>query len=495
MKSLLDYKTLYRQVASNLNLQGDSVELLVQLLANASYIEEVQNITYAREANLETATFMNSTIVHCINQMYSVFRGSCPRVLLCFKPDRIQSFNLFDEIVVSSNFKIYYLGYYDKNKNTTTITDGAEAVALEENFVYAPLSVNISDITNEETFVIIGLLAKEVVDKEWTITSSNPYYVNCSNYSDLSNDMYVKISGEPGYAPVTRHFSDHIEYKRIFDMTLPDFGSRLYFSGVIDNSASTKLSARYFKYSILSDYNESELKKVKLKGAELLPFSTLSGTSDNSWIESRGLDASSEIATGVLYIDGKNRDSVVSTHYNANKERYLNSIIRSNSDLGALLKELYPEKVKSTYYEYNNTTTEFTIYYIPRGENKLTTDNVNNFIENRKGYFVTNNILVREGKSYDAVFNIKLNLVDISEPVDEEVNSILNEYSKEFNVNLSSSLSLIRSTLDKISNVREVFSISINYLENGVEVSEDVVNKDLSKTYFNISSIITSSEN
>ena len=119
---------------------------------------------------------------------------------------------------------------------------------------------------------------------------------------------------------------------------------------------------------------------------------------------------------------------------------------------------------------------------------------MNNFRENRKGYFVTDNILVREGKSYDAVFNIKLSLVDISDPVDEEVNNILDEYSKEFNINLATSLSLIRSTLDKISNIREVSSISITYLENGKEVSEETVNKDLSKTYFNISSIITSSE-
>ena len=43
MKSLSDYKNIYREIASKLNLQGDSVELLVQLLSNASYIEEVEN--------------------------------------------------------------------------------------------------------------------------------------------------------------------------------------------------------------------------------------------------------------------------------------------------------------------------------------------------------------------------------------------------------------------------------------------------------------------
>lgn len=485
MKSLSDYKNIYREIASKLNLQGDSVELLVQLLSNASYIEEVENITYAREANLETAMFMNSKIVHCINQMYSVFRGSCPRVLMKFKPTRVQSFNLFDEISVSNNFKIYYLGYYS---GETEIEQGAEAVAVDEGFVYAPLSIDVGYVTQEKTFTIVGLISKEVVDKEWTIDSSNPYYVNCNTESNLSNDMYVRISGEPGYSPVTRHFSDHVEFGKIFDLTLPDFGSRLYFSGVIDGAlASTKLSARYFKYTVLGEYNESELKKVKLKGAELVSFSS-------DWLEERGYDISSELSPGLLYIDNNNRDTVISTHYNANKERYLGSIIRSNSDLGALLEELYPEKVKSTYYEYDTESSKYVIYYIPKGDSKLTVEEQNNFIENRKGYFVTNNISINQGKSYDAVFNIKLNLVDISESIESQVNDILDEYSREFNINLGSVISLIRSTIAKISNVKEVVNISVTYLENGVEVSESIVNKDLHKTYFNISTIITTSE-
>ena len=92
------------------------------------------------------------------------------------------------------------------------------------------------------------------------------------------------------------------------------------------------------------------------------------------------------------------------------------------------------------------------------------------------------------------MFNIKLNLVDISESIESQVNDILDEYSREFNVNLGSVISLIRSTIAKISNVKEVVNISVTYLENGVEVSESIVNKDLHKTYFNISTIITTSE-
>ena len=44
MRTLQDYISIYREVAQNLGIGGDSVEVLVQLLANASYINEGENI-------------------------------------------------------------------------------------------------------------------------------------------------------------------------------------------------------------------------------------------------------------------------------------------------------------------------------------------------------------------------------------------------------------------------------------------------------------------
>ena len=62
MKSLQDYKNLFREIATNLNLSGDSVEMIVQLLSYASYIEENESIIYAQESSLEKANLMNSKI-------------------------------------------------------------------------------------------------------------------------------------------------------------------------------------------------------------------------------------------------------------------------------------------------------------------------------------------------------------------------------------------------------------------------------------------------
>lgn len=485
MRSLSDYKDKYREIASNLNLQGESVDLLVNLLANASYIEEVENITYARESMLETASFMNSKIVHCMNQMYSVFRGSCPRVIMRFKPDRALNFNLFNEISVSNNFKIYYLGYYDEtseNKNT----EGTESIAVDEGFVYAPLSINVSDIASDKSFIIIGLLAKEEVDMEWTIDSSNPYYVNCTA-SDLSNDMYAKISGELGFAPITRHFSDHVEFGKIFDLTLPDFGSRLYFSGVPGiggkDGASTKLMAKYFKYTTLSDYNESELRKIKLKGAELVSLVDYKMPNDKLWLEVRGYDADDEITTGVLILDSNNRDSVISTHYKASKERYLNSIVRSNNDLSNLLLEMYPEKVKSTYYEWSNN--KYIIYYVPNSGIKVTDEEFKAFNENRKGYFV-GDIDIKQGTNYVATFSIKYSSIDTSIDINDEINEILSKYSNEFNVDLESKIPLIKTELSKLSNVKEISSVSVTYTTSGDGNKVNYSDIELHKSYFTI---------
>ena len=44
MKSLQDYIDIYRGIANKLNITGDSVEILSQMLANASFISEVENI-------------------------------------------------------------------------------------------------------------------------------------------------------------------------------------------------------------------------------------------------------------------------------------------------------------------------------------------------------------------------------------------------------------------------------------------------------------------
>lgn len=492
MRSLQDLTDIFREVAKKQNIQGDSAEVLIQLLANAAYISEVENIAYAQEASLEKATLINSKIQHCMNEMYSVFRGSCPRVLINFKPTKYFSFNVFDEIVSSNNFKVYYLGYYSSEKGE--IMTGASSVAVEEDFVYAPVTIPPS--LNNETYTIIGLIAKDTVQKSWSLNKSNTYYVDCTE-EDLSNDMWVKINGE--YFDCSRQFTDHILNGRIFDLTIPSFGSRLYVADVLrsgfsrsesETPTNTKIEAKYFKLSELNEYNESELKKINIRGAELVPF-------DENWLSYR---KSEEISTGICCIPEIPRDSVSVIHYKANRDRYVNSIIRSNNDIGVILEEMYPDKVRSggTSYKFssNSDNSNIQIYYVPyNNSNLLTSSEIQDFISTRSSYYVTDLIDVVKGSQYTAVFSIDLELYQNTN-VDEEVKDILDSYGNQFNMNLDEKLEEIRSLISKISNVKQILGIEIIYTsEDGTQLTEERKNEvlnNLDRSYFSINYVLNS---
>ena len=134
---------------------------------------------------------------------------------------------------------------------------------------------------------------------EWDISSNNQYYVDFLE-SNLSNDIQVQVNGE--ITPTTRIFADHVKKGSIFDLTLPDFGLRLYSPDIfrkesqsLDNISliptGTKISIKAFRYSELDSYNTSELKSIKIKGAKLVPFS------DPKW-NYYGV----ELSTGLIFI-------------------------------------------------------------------------------------------------------------------------------------------------------------------------------------------------
>lgn len=493
MKSLQDYIEIYRGIARNLNLQGDSVEMIAQMLANASYISEVENISYAQESSLERATLINSKIQHCMNEMYSVFRGSCPRVIIRFKATKYFSFNIFDEISSSNNFKIYYLGYYGDAE--TKVSQGMKAVAGEDTkgFIYSPTIIQPSE-TDDDVYTIIGLLAKERVDKSWTLNSSNTYYVNCTE-NDLSSDLYVKVGDS--FRDVTRVFADHILNGDIFDLTLPSFGMRLYTPDIFretfdrkatETPANTVISASIYKYSTLDSYNASELKQIKIKGAVLKTF-------PNEFLTKYGY---SEISSGVITVPEVERDSVSTIHYQANRDRYVNSIIRSNADIGTVLEETYPEKIRKggTTYEFRSSSSdipELTIYYIPQATTNLLTEaEITSFSSSRAAYYITNEINILKGRMYKANLNIRLEIYQ-NDDMSKDISDIMSKYENKFGINLDDKKEEMKSLLSKVSNIKQVTSLDVIYTnENGEVISrEEIYGNKFS--YFNISYTINSS--
>ena len=190
MKSLNDYIKILRGIANNLNLHGESVEMIVQMLSNALYISEVEHITYSQEASLERASLENSKVQHCVNQMYSVFRGNNPRVIINIKATKLFNFQLYDEIIKSNNFKVYYLGYFDKDK---------------QEIVNSPIT-----IYPDTEIAIYGLIASNIYTSTWTISNENRFYKNHPE-SNLSSDLYLRNITQNSLVDTTRIYSDHIK--------------------------------------------------------------------------------------------------------------------------------------------------------------------------------------------------------------------------------------------------------------------------------------------
>jgi len=496
MNSRQDYINIYRKIATGLGIYGDSAELLIQLLAESTYISEVEHVVYMQEASLEKASLLNSKIQHCMNNMYSVFRGSCPRVIFRFIPTKYFDFKPFDELVVGNGFKVYYLGFWDPEGRSES-EKGTESVATLEGFTYGPKIIPPSLTESEDDAVtIIGLLARETVSGVYSTVDSNTYYVeNLSE--DLSSDMWCKIQGEDW--SVTRNFSQHITESMVFDLTLPSFGSRLYVADILRNGmirysrdsvetqSNVSVEALWFKYNVLSSYNQAELKKLVIKGSTPLSFGGV-------------FQGAEEVSPGLILIPESSRDTVSTIHYKSNRDRYVNSIIRTNSDVGTVLEETFPSNIRTGGTSYQFYTgylgSGLRLYYVPKDDTKiLTDDQIEYFRETRSGYYVTSNFTILPGRKYTAVFNLDLELY-YSDSIDQEVSDLLSIYEFKFNTNLEDKTEEIRGLINKISNVKQISGFYITYLsESGELLDEEAKNKmfkELYLIYYKIDYIINS---
>ena len=561
MKSLQDYIDRYSDVANNLGYSGDSVDILIQLLAHASYISEVENISYVQEASLDKATLINSKIQHCVDNMYSVFRGTCPRVMMKIKPSKYITLNPYDLMVTSNNFNIYYLGYYkvtapgekeSATRSTTSITSTTSAIGTSKIIDTTDVSIDESGenqgtssgpsieglsidellkygytgsweyssatfypaVDDSDIQILIGFLAPKRIGEKLTvdkiINSNNTYYIDCTA-NNLSDDMYVEIvqsNGSRERLARTRVFAEHILEHKIFDLTLPSFGSRLFFANyykdtigrdsrsIVGMTENTNIHAQFYGYSELGDYNEPELKRVQYKGAELVKFSS----------EFLKENTVTETSDGLCYIEAIPRDGLNTIHYKASRDRYVSSIIRSNSDIGTVLEESFPDIIMSggTSYLFTATGSEkrlgtVDIYYIPKNEGVLLSQgDIDRFKTEKRAYYViTSTISILPGTKYFANFNIDLDLYkhtsddDWEKTIGEDI--LVSGYEKKFNIDFNdSTIREIEALINKLSNVKKISGLTISFTDaSGRPVSME--GKDLNQIYFEIKYSITTS--
>ena len=492
MKTLNDYIKEYSDIAKRLGYQGESINLLTQFLANASYINEVENIAYVREASIDKALLTNSKIQHCMNDMYSVYRGHCPRVIMSVRFLRPVSFMLYDEIIRSGKFSVYYIGYYTKSEEVDPETG-------EYIWTY-----NMGDLMNNDldrVYYIVGFLSPRKWTSKNTTNLYDSYYIESpSDASNLSNDVHVSIDmgGIIDYPVASRVFADHINdpKKNVFDLTTTDYGSRIYFIDYIlnelelgstwdpstgnanDGPSNVSISVTFYEHSVLDNYNLSELRKLQLKGAELIPFDI-----DMDRIFLYGKQGYPEL--GLVFIPETSRDLLTTIHYKANRSRHLSTILRSNSDVGLILEELFPEKVQSgrTYFEFevHGDVSRLIIYYIPTGD-PLTPAEIEEFKLKRTAYYVLDNedveegIQVYPGVRWKAKFNISLELYkNTSENYYSIVKEKLENYENKFNIEFSDELiNEIKADIAKIPNVKNILEFNLSFEDSVGNIIDSV---------------------
>ena len=122
----------------------------------------------------------------------------------------------------------------------------------------------------------------------------------------------------------------------------------------------------------------------------------------------------------------------------------------------------------------------------------MTTKEIQEFKNLRSSYYVTNDISVKRGNLYKAVFTIKAEVYqNIS--IDDKVEEILNNYKYTFDLDLESKKDEITALLNKISNVKQITDLSITYTsELGDVVSWETIKNNLEVSYFNISYLVNS---
>ena len=181
-----------------------------------------------------------------------------------------------------------------------------------------------------------------------------------------------------------------------------------------------------------------------------------------------------------------------------NRDRYSNSILRSNSDIGALLEETFPDKVLegSTSYMYSvrDKESELSIYYIPVSRSDLLrTSEIDKFIDTKKAYYVTSNLTIVPGIEYTVKFIIDLELYKMNDDNYEELigtEILKKKFENQFNLSFDD-LEEVNSEIYKIPNVKRILSIKVEFIGEGEDKVVDLGDIDFERTYFKVKSEIT----
>lgn len=409
MKSINQIEEELREVAKSNNLTGDSVELIIKLLAYNQYESNVSTRVSLLEALPSRAVNENSKIQHAVDEMYSIYRGENSKLKLSVKVTGNFELKQFQEVYSDKNNTFYY---------SHVITSEGEIIYGDYVFTYG------------QNYTLVLLKAEEVIEEELSVDSENIYMLETLSTGVSENYVLTPNIDTSVAMETTKDFGEHIDNSvdslnsspLYLDLTTPGYGVRFYspLSGGFNSSISYSLNyLPYFQEEVI----ETSLERMIIEGVEI----------DYQSFET------------IKYTD---IESVENFLYNLKKNTLLQGRVRTNSDILDEFRSLFTSKIKDcSLGDYDNQEDILTINYIPKGSDSP--ENVSSIFEitelekedyiSKFLYYVTKKVNLKPLYDYNSSFYLKLQLnMIVNQKVDT---TLISSYLSELEYSLGETFS------------------------------------------------------
>ena len=313
MRSIDEYKASIGKLASDLQIQGDHVTILTNMIAYALYTNELNLLRYTKEQSLTNSNFLSSKIQHAMDRMYSVYRGKNPVVEVKFYATKAKNYEIGDTVYESGDYYLY---------------------AAEDKEI-------IEDLNNLTTLKVMVAGGRKKVEE---FSGETGFYIELGQ-TGLSEDIRVRRVDALAstYYDTTRVFKNHIDRKDsniLFTLTTQDYGVRIY-------------------------------KRDQFKSAEKYEVESYPFFDNFKLLESTILSSSTSIQiNGMRFESCRLVEPIIpkevarDIEYNAKAQIFSNGVMKSNTDIVDLFRATLVTSVADASHTWNSATNRLHIYYV-----------------------------------------------------------------------------------------------------------------------------------
>jgi hypothetical protein len=202
-----EYKKELENIAQSNNIGGPAISSIISSLSYSLYNNEMQYVNIIKEANLLTASSLNSIIVHGASKGYSVFRGqNIIYKISGLNPVQNTSVKKFDLFIELEGYELRYNQDYSFERMTNSGTEGISidvVLCKKNNYKGLTKSSNKYNTYIPQSDVSQSLLIFDDLGLLYELYDSYEDYltnVNLPPPSDLYNNKKLIITTYTSYS-------------------------------------------------------------------------------------------------------------------------------------------------------------------------------------------------------------------------------------------------------------------------------------------------------